>query len=62
MQVRPGSRQRPVGDFAEPPQGFGGVSEQLTGVGEMLDQRWDVSEHPIQRVVAVGDDGQELVG
>ena len=51
-----------LADVAEPPQGFRCVGEQFAGVGEMLDQRRNVGEQPVQRVVVVRDDGQQVIG
>ena len=54
-------RQRVVGGAAEPAQRHDRVGEQVAGVREMLGQRRQFGQQPIQRVVVLGDDRQQSV-
>ena len=50
VQRAAGLRQVLVGGLAEPSHRIDGVDQQVLGVGEMLDQRRDVGQHPVEDV------------
>ena len=62
MKIAARGRQRLAGDVADPAHRFDRVGEQITLLGEMIDQRREFGEHPIEGVGSGARVRQQPVG